>query len=168
MKRSLFILSALFLAFLVHADDYITVTHTFNTEVITYSSQNKVGEMSDGTVYTCNGTAKFVNDDSYGICIKIPNNNYVIVSPPRGRLSHMTFSLISGYGSLDVYVSRDNSTWTEVPIEARYAGSVLTVAAALFGDYYVKLVGKTSTAYLLSSIYYSHPDCGCFPYIPEE
>ena len=170
MKRSLFILSALFLAFLVHADDYITVTHNFRTEVITYSSKNKVGEMRDGTVYTCNGTATFTNKYPYGVCIEIPNNNYVIVSPPRERLSHMTFSLISGagYGSLDVYVSRDNSTWTEVPIDSRNAVSVVTVTAALFGDYYVKLVGKTSTAYLLSSTYYSHPDCGCFPYIPEE
>ena len=124
--------------------------------------------MSDGTIYTCYGKATFAFDETYGIGIQIPQGDSVIISPPRERLSHMTFSLISGYGSLDVYVSRDNSTWTEVPIESRSAGSVVTVTAALFGDYYVKLVGKTSTAYLLSSIYYSHPDCGCFPYIPEE
>lgn len=172
MKRILFILNALFFAILVHADDYTTVTHNFGTATITYSPGYKVGEMSDGTVYTCYGTATFFDGDDIlwgtGICIKIPKNNYVIVSPPRERLSHMTFSLISGHGSLDVYVSRDNSTWTAVPIASSSEGNVVTVTAALFGNYYVKLVGKTNDAYLKTSIYYSHPDCGCFPYIPEE
>lgn len=179
MKRILFILNALFFAILVHADDYTTVTHNFKTAMtpprtMEILSGNKVGRMSDGTVYTCYGTATFFDGDDIlwgtGICIKIPKNNYVIVSPPRERLSHMTFSLISGsgYGSLDVYVSPDNSTWTAVPIASSSEGNVVTVTAALFGNYYVKLVGKTNDAYLKTSIYYSHPDCGCFPYIPEE
>ena len=168
MKRILFILNALFFALLVHADDYTTVTHNFGTATITYSPGYKVGEMSDGTVYTCYGDATFTYDEKYGIGIKIPKNNYVIVSPPRERLSHMIFSLIPGSGSLDVYVSPDNSTWTAVPIASSSEGNVVTVTAALFGNYHVKLVGKTNDAYLKTSIYYSHPDCGCFPYIPEE
>ena len=176
MKRILFILNALFFALLVHADDYTTVTHNFKTAMtpprtMEILSGNKVGRMSDGTVYTCYGDATFTYDDKYGIGIQIPQGDSVIVSPPRERLSHMDIYHIPSRGGLKVSVSLDNTRWTTIPNDklSRKTESIAVTPATLFGNYYVSLKDTASTAaYVRMIIYYSHPDCGCFPYIPEE
>lgn len=180
MRRTLFLTYALLFALLVHAEGYSFFTHNFNTAAgstpatIKITNKNTIGTMSDETVYTCYGSAKFMNADGSqpgaGICIEIPQNDSVIVSPPIERLSHMDIAVIPGYDSLDVYVSLDKSAWTIVPVSRNASlGTASVEPATLYGNYYVKLVAKPArkNAYLKWIKYYTHPDCGCFPYVPE-
>lgn len=121
--------------------------------------------MSDGRVYTCYGSVNtnFLYVETMGgktyneVDLKIYQGDSVIITPAVERLDHIEISRIPNYGNLRISVSLNNSSWTTVSEDQ-----------SLYGDYYISIKNiGSSPAYIRSIEYTTHPDCGCFPYVPE-
>lgn len=161
----------LLLTLLVRADDYITVTHNFKAKAsakdIAFTGSNKIGTIkSDGTTYTCSSGAAF---DFYSTILSaiLPKDEEIVVSPAINRLSHFQVVYYANSPTIEISLSTDGSSWTPVT-ENITSGSGYHEVSSLFGNYYIKVKNTTSTIlYIQEFTYYSHPDCGCFPYVPE-
>ena len=169
MKRSVFIGCLLLLS--LAARGYDNTTHNFNTAtsaVMTLTSGNKIGTMSDGTIYSCMKNATFtINSDAGGLCIKLIQGDSVIISPPKVGLRELIVNHYPSNIVLQVAISTDSLTWT--PVGVQRTSSVR--ATGLSGDYYVKIKNTFSPKteiYVYAVDYWTEPqNCNCFPYVPE-
>lgn len=174
MKRSIFIVCLLILSLVARAT-VTTTQHNFeetaaNGGIARYENSNKTGITSDGTTYTCSAGATFApNPIGDKVCISIPKNGVVIVSPPREglKLFTVTHNYVSGGVTMNLFVSTDLDTW--IPITTGISKSDYTItASSLSGNYYIKLVNAYSTAttiYVRFMTYETEPCPNCFPVV---
>lgn len=141
MKRIVFIACLLLSCLAMHG--VVTTSHVFNStdpanKIVSFADNYKQATMTDGTLYTCSG-AEFANVS--GICIDIPRNGVVVVSPARQGLRSftVTHNSLSGGANMSVEISTDNVTYTAIPEGQLNRQSTFVEASGLSGDYYIRL-----------------------------
>jgi len=176
MKRSLYIVCLVLLSIAARGTDYVPTTHYFQNMVpsqLLFTNNSHTGTVpSDGTVYDCANGAVFESYNSQ-VCIKIPRNDEVIISPAKERLSHFVVhhnAIGSELSQVQISISTDGENWTVVPDEQliKYTNSI--EATSLNGDYYIKLKNKYSTnakiVYINEIVYYTS-SCHCLRVVSE-
>ena len=173
MKRSIFIVCLLILSLVARAT-VTTTQHNFeetaaNGGIARYENSYKTGITSDGTTYTCSvGATQFAtNPVGDKVCISIPQNGVVIVSPPREGLKSftVTHNNVSGGVTMNLFVSTDEETWTQIPVGQISKNNYSITASSLSGNYYIKLVNAyttTTTIYVRFMTYETEPCPNCF------
>ena len=165
MKRNLFVLCLL--ALCLSAFGVESKTHRFPADVSSYTGST-VATMTDGTVYTCSNGAMFYSD--YGtIRLKCPNNGEVVMSPAISGLNEFEVHHSGGNISLNLYVSSNGSTWTQVTGSDLVQNSGYLKATNLDGDYYVKVKNVSAGNINITQMvyYYSTESCNCFRVVTE-
>ena len=141
-----------------------------------YSRNYHIGNMSDGTVYTCSGgDNKFRSVELGGpvatVCIQLKPNGYVVVSPAKEGLNAIQILHSPNAVNLTVSVSTNgNAPWTSVSELGTVANNNGYIdVTGLSGDYFIKITNNAVTdAYITEMHYITNPvSCpNCFPYIP--
>ena len=152
-----------------------SVEHFFpshgGSRLIWIGSDYTVGYYGD-TLYTCTGDATFAYvAEAGGICIQVPENGTVTVSPAMVRLREVYIKHYPNSVTMEVYKSSDNLTWTQITGEGNIDPTSGTMRVLSLGGntYYLKVVNKAkSNMYIKGFTYYTDPapdpsSCNCFP-----
>ena len=153
------------------------ITHDFHTDsgkTLAFTG-TKIGTYSDGIVYTCNGSAEFgVRSLGNPICVIIPQNDSVIISPAITGLTEMRITTYyTPTVTLGVKVSTDSINWVD---QGTYSATTSSQAVVTLskGNYYVSIKNVTSpssVAYVRRMYYLYDPvedTCdNCFPVVFE-
>lgn len=121
------------------------------TDLVTYTG-------SDGGTFNLDGSSRFI--------ISLPNQNSVMQTSPAIE-NLVKVQLTHAYSSepptwIKVYVSEDNSSWTDVSSSAVYGTSDIDVTLPAKGNYYIKVENTKGSKRVdfLSWVYYYEP-CHC-------
>lgn len=150
----------------------VAITHDFNDMVskseLTFPnrpSSYAVGE-TDLVTYTGSDGGTFNLDGSSRFIISLPNQNSVMQTSPAIE-NLVKVQLTHAYSSepptwIKVYVSEDNSSWTDVSSSAVYRTSDIDVTLPTKGNYYIKVENTKGSKRVdfLSWVYYYEP-CHC-------
>lgn len=145
------------------------ITHNFNEMVskseLTFPnrpSSYAVGE-TDLVTYTGSAGGTFNLDGSSRFIISLPNNGVMQTSPAIADLTRVTFYHNKGSAptGVKVYISTDNSNWTEISSSATYGSSSIDAPVPVKGNYYVKLTNTGNTTINFLSVVYTYESCRC-------
>lgn len=144
-----------------------SVSHNFNemfaagTLTFPNSPDYSIG-VADGITYTGSTGGGF--GYSGGYCIALPNNGVIQTSPAIADLTRVTFyhnKKGSAPTGVKVYISTDNSNWTEISSSATYGSSSIDAPMPTKGNYYIKLVNKSGATVNFLSVLYAYESCRC-------
>lgn len=145
------------------------ITHNFN-EMASAGTLNfpdrpssyAVGE-TDLVTYTGSAGGTFNLDGSSRFIISLPNNGVMQTSPAIADLTRVTFFHNKGSAptGVKVYISTDNSNWTEISSSATYGSSSIDAPMPTKGNYYIKLVNKSGATVNFLSVVYVYESCRC-------
>lgn len=146
----------------------VAITHDFNDLVskgtLTFPnrpSSYAVGE-TDLVTYTGSNGGTFASVGGK-IAITLPNDGVMQTSPEISDLTrlHLMHTKGSTPSGIKIYISTDNSSWTEVTSSAVFSSSDIDVPMPAKGNYFLKVVNKSGAAIsFLMWIYYYEP-CHC-------
>ncbi len=147
----------------------VAITHDFNDMVskseLTFPnrpSSYAVGE-TDLVTYTGSAGGTFNLDGSSRFIISLPNDGVMQTSPEipdltRLHLMHTKGSTPSG---IKIYISTDNSSWTDVTSSAVFSSSDIDVPMPAKGNYFIKVVNKSGAAISFLMWRYTYEPCHC-------
>ena len=150
------------------------ITHNFNemASAGTLNFPNRpssyaVGE-TDLVTYTGSGGGGFGlygTPPSAVYCITLPNNGVMQMSPAIADLTRIqllhTLNAIPDKSKVKVYISTDNSTWTDISATADYTKNNIDAPVPVKGNYYVKLTNTGNTTINFLSVVYVYESCRC-------
>lgn len=106
---------------------------------------------------------------STAYCITLPNNGVMQTSPAIPDLTRL--QLIHTKGStpsnIKIYISTDNSAWTDITSSEICSSSDIDVPMPAKGNYYVKVVNKSGAAIDFLSFRYTYEPCHCLRVVSE-
>lgn len=154
----------------------VAITHDFNDMVskgtLTFPnrpSSYAVGE-TELVTYTGSGTSSgtFDLDGSSKFQITLPNNGVMQTSPAVENLVkvQLLFTNTTPSSNVEVWISTDNSSWTEITSSAAVTSSAIDVTMPTKGNYFLKFVNKGAAVHFRTWIYYYEP-CHCLRVVSE-
>lgn len=129
---------------------------------------------TDLVTYTGSASGGF---DKYGgttWCVSLPVRNSVMqTSPAVENLTRLT--LTHTYGSspnwIQVWISTDNSSWTNISASVTYGSSTIDAPMPTKGNYYIKLINKGTSSPAqpvnILSFRYVYEPCHCLRVVSE-
>lgn len=121
--------------------------------------------VADGITYTGSNGGGFGLDAYTRYCINLPKNGVIQTSPAIADLTRIqllhTLDAIPDKSKVKVYISTDNSTWTDISATADYTSSNIDAPIPVKGNYYVKLTNTGSTPINFLRIIYVYESCRC-------
>ena len=119
------------------------------TDQVTYTGSNGGGFGLDATRY----------------CISLPKNGVMQMSPAIADLTRIqllhTLGAVPEKSKVKVYISTDNSTWTDISATAYYTKNNIDAPVPVKGNYYVKLTNTGNTTINFLSVVYVYESCRC-------
>ena len=145
-----------------------SVSHNFNemyaAGTLTFPNRPdySIG-VADGITYTGSTGGTFANVGGGIIGISLPNNGVIQTSPAITDLTRVTFYHNKGSAptGVKVYISTDNSNWTEISSSATYGSSSIDAPMPTKGNYYIKLVNKSGATVNFLRVSYTYESCRC-------
>lgn len=144
-----------------------SVSHEFNDLVskgtLTFpnSPDYSVG-VTDLVTYTGSTGGGF---GLYGaaFCISLPSNGIIQTSPAIENLTR--FQIVHTKGSIPegikIYISTDNSAWTEITSSATFSATDIDAPMPTKGNYFLKVVNKSGSAINFLTWIYIYEPCHC-------
>ena len=152
------------------------ITHNFNSLVskgeLTFPyrpSDSSVG-VTDLVTYTGSGSP---NKGGFGYssayCIILPKDGVIQTSPAISGLKRVQLMHTLGKAPEDVriYISTDNSSWTEITSSAKFSSSDIDAPMPSRGDYYLKIVNENAATINFLSFQYTIEPCHCLRVVSE-
>ena len=129
--------------------------------------------VTDLVTYTGSASGAF-GMDAGRYCVSLPARNSVMqTSPAVENLTRLT--LTHTYGSspnwIQVWISTDNSSWTNISGSVDYGSSQIDAPMPTKGNYYIKLVNKGTSSPAqpvnILSFRYVYEPCHCLRVVSE-
>ena len=131
------------------------------------SSDYTVGE-TDKVTYTCSDGGSFgLNGAAY--CIALPKDRGVVqTSPAVENMTNLmaTHTLGTKPTAVQILISTDNSTWTDITDPDMFTASGINVPMPAKGNYYLKIVNSGDAINFLS-FRYTYDPCHCLRVVSE-
>ena len=149
----------------------VAITHDFNDMAskseLTFPNRPgsyAVGE-TDLVTYTGSGSPSgtFDLDGAYKFQITLPNDGVMQTSPEISDLTrlHLMHTKGSTPSGIKIYISTDNSSWTEITSSAIAGPTDIDAPMPAKGNYFLKVVNKSGAdIHFRSWVYYYEP-CHC-------
>lgn len=116
------------------------------TELVTYTG-------SDGGTFNLDGSSRFI--------ISLPNNGVMQTSPEISDLTRLQLVCNSTPSNIKIYISTDNSSWTDVTSSAIFRSTDIDVPMPAKGNYFLKVVNKSGAAISFLMWRYTYEPCHC-------
>ena len=153
----------------------VAIMHEFNDMVpkseLTFPnrpSDYSVG-VSDLVTYTGSAGGGFgLAGTAY--CIALPHGGVMQTSPAIQdltfvQLTHTKGSVPTG---VRIYISEDNSSWTEITSSASFNSSAIEAPMPAKGNYYFKIVNNSGSDIKFLSIQYTYQPCHCLRVVVND
>lgn len=146
----------------------VAIMHDFNDLVskseLTFPIRPdySVGE-TDLVTYTGSAGGAFTLNDKLKFQITLPNNGVMQTSPEISDLTrlHLMHTKGSTPSGIKIYISTDNSSWTEITSSAIAGPTDIDAPMPAKGNYFLKVVNKSGAdIHFRTWIYYYEP-CHC-------
>lgn len=147
------------------------IVHDFNDLVsksqLTFPSGYTVG-VTDLVTYTGSSGGGFGLYYS-AFCITLPKNGVIQTSPalPDMKRVQLMHTLGKAPGDVRIYISTDNSSWTEITSSAKFSSSDIDAPMPSRGDYYLKIVNENAATINFLSFQYTIEPCHCLRVVSE-
>ena len=144
----------------------VAITHEFDamkgTTLTWGTPSNYTIGYTDLVTYTGSGGGKFGADAAVRICIELPEGGVMQLSPAVADIVRLQLMKSSGglLKNIEIYISTDNSTWTNVSSYAEYHTSDIDLEFPEKGNYYIKVVNTGAKIWFNAFKYYTEP-CHC-------
>lgn len=146
----------------------VAITHDFNDMAskgeLTFPNRPgsyAVGE-TDLVTYTGSDGGTFASV-SGGIGITLPNNGVMQTSPEISDLTrlHLMHTKGSIPSNIKIYISTDNSSWTEISSSASVGPTDIDAPMPTKGNYFIKVVNKSGSPISFLMWRYTYEPCHC-------
>lgn len=146
----------------------VAITHDFNDMVskseLTFPnrpSSYAVGE-TDLVTYTGSDGGTFASV-SGGIGITLPDDGVMQTSPEISDLTrlHLMYTKGSTPSGIKIYISTDNSSWTEISSSASVGPTDIDAPMPTKGNYFIKVVNKSGSPISFLMWRYTYEPCHC-------
>lgn len=123
------------------------------TDLVTYTGSN-------GGTFGSTGSA---------ICISLPSGGIMQTAPAIDDLTRVVFYSSNSTPPtwIRVYISTDNSSWTDISSSGSYTKSNIDVPMPVKGNYYIKLYNNSGATVQIVSIRYTYDPCHCLRVVSE-
>lgn len=146
----------------------VAITHDFNDMAsksgLTFP--NRPGSYAVGetalVTYTGSDGGTFASV-SGGIGITLPDDGVMQTSPEISDLTrlHLMHTKGSTPSGIKIYISTDNSSWTDVTSSAVFSSSDIDVPMPTKGNYFIKVVNKSGSPISFLMWRYTYEPCHC-------
>lgn len=144
----------------------VAITHDFNDMAskseLTFPnrpSSYAVGE-TELVTYTGSDGGTFASVKG-GIGINLPNDGVMQTSPEISDLTRLQLVCNSTPSNIKIYISTDNSSWTDVTSSAIFRSTDIDVPMPTKGNYFIKVVNKSGAAISFLMWRYTYEPCHC-------
>lgn len=146
----------------------VAITHDFNDMAskseLTFPnrpSSYAVGE-TELVTYTGSDGGTFASV-SGGIGITLPDDGVMQTSPEISDLTrlHLMYTKGSTPSGIKIYISTDNSSWTEISSSASVGPTDIDAPMPTKGNYFIKVVNKSGSPISFLMWRYTYEPCHC-------